>query len=76
MIVTFLRTTSTFGRLPWGPSDFSTRVIFGMRSAPSTTLPKTEWRSSSQGVSFSVMKNWLPLVLRPLFAIDSTPGPT
>jgi len=29
---------------------------------------------SNQGVDFRVMKNWLPLVLGPAFAIDTMPA--
>src|SRR3546814_831973 len=42
-------------------------------SRPSTTLPNTVCLPSSQSVLMWVMKNWLPLVLGPALAIDSTP---
>jgi hypothetical protein len=41
---------------------------------PSTTSPNTEWRLSRCGVGPSVMKNWLPFVFGPEFAIDRMPG--
>src|SRR6185295_18868964 len=51
-----------------------TAPIFLTMSMPSTTSPKTEWRLSRCGVGPSVMKNWLPLVFGPAFAIDSIPA--
>src|SRR3546814_883233 len=42
-------------------------------SRPSSTLPNTVCLPSSQSVLMWVMKNWLPLVLGPALAIDSTP---
>jgi hypothetical protein len=44
-------------------------------SIPSVTRPNTLCRSSRCGVGPNVMKNWLPFVPAPAFAIDSIPGP-
>lgn len=43
-------------------------------SIPSTTFPNTTCFPSSQLVLALVMKNWLPLVLGPAFAMESIPG--
>ena len=58
------RSRSPVGALP----------IFFTTSIPSTTSPKTVWRSSRCGVGASVMKNCPPLVFGPRFAIDRIPG--
>src|SRR5690606_6499183 len=42
-------------------------------SMPSVTLPNTVCLPSSQSVFTWVMKNWLPLVLGPALAMESTP---
>src|SRR5579883_281446 len=42
-------------------------------SWPLRTWPKTVCFPSSQSVTTWVMKNWLPLVFGPAFAIDSVP---
>lgn len=43
-------------------------------SIPSITFPNTTCFPSSQLVLALVIKNWLPLVLGPAFAIESIPG--
>lgn len=43
--------------------------------SPLFTLPKIVCFPSSQGVGARVMKNWLPFVLGPLFAILKMPAP-
>lgn len=48
------------------------QIIFTM---PLMTFPKTTWRPSNQGVCFTVMKNWDPLVSLPALAMDSHPAP-
>ena len=48
--------------------------IFDTTSIPLTTSPKTLCLLSSHDVSVSVMKNCPPLLLGPLFAIDSMPA--
>src|SRR5262245_21710357 len=70
-IVTLLMTTGVTGRScrPVGVAP-----IFFTTSSPSTTSPKTEWRLSRCGVGPSVMKNWLPLVFGPAFAMDRMPA--
>ena len=45
-------------------------------SWPSTTFPNTACLSLSHGVFTCVMKNWLPLVPGPAFAMLRTPGPS
>src|SRR3990167_4904079 len=47
--------------------------IFSTTSYPSTTSPKIVWRIVSHGVAAVVIKNWLPLVFGPAFAIASRP---
>ena len=41
---------------------------------PSAISPNTECLLSSHGVGTSVMKNWLPLLFGPEFAIDRIPS--
>ncbi|EMS62570.1 hypothetical protein CFC21_000100 [Triticum aestivum] len=75
-------TTFFFGRSPLSVSDDS--IVLTM-SMPSRTWPKTTCLPSSHGVckqgskqliTLTVqMKNWLPLVFGPAFAMLSTPGP-
>jgi len=43
---------------------------------PFDHAPKMACLPSSQGVAAKVMKNWLPLVLGPALAMDTTPGPS
>jgi hypothetical protein len=45
------------------PLRLPTASIARITSMPSTTLPNTTWRPSSQGVGATVMKNCEPLVL-------------
>lgn len=61
----------------WPPLDCST--LHGsctvVRSSYNDALgtvpfPKTTWRPSSHGVTTVVMKNWLPFVLGPAFAME------
>src|SRR5215813_12242194 len=47
--------------------------IFSTTSYPSTTSPNTVCLLSSQDVSATVIKNWLPLVFGPELAMDSIP---
>ena len=54
----------------WEPTD--SRAL--ATSTPSETLPKTTCLPSSQLVLAVVMKNWLPLVLGPAFAIEMQKG--
>ncbi len=55
--------------LMWSPC-----AILSTTSWPFVTWPKIVWWPLSHGVGTCVMKNWLPLVLGPLFAMAKTPG--
>ena len=57
------------------PDELPAASTFLTTSMPSRTRPKTTCLPSSHGVSAVVMKNWLPFVFGPAFAIDSVPGP-
>src|SRR5206468_12434238 len=50
-----------------------TLEIFSTTSYPSTTSPNTVCLLSSQDVSATVMKNWLPLVFGPELAMERIP---
>src|SRR6266567_4681458 len=66
--------TSSRGRSP-GP--VSRAEIASTTSMPEATRPKTVCLPSSHGHASAVtMKNWLPLVLGPAFAIASAPRTT
>ena len=43
--------------------------------AASRTLPNTQCLPSNHSHLLQVMKNWQPLVLGPLLAMDRSPGP-
>ena len=70
MVTLFITTGST------GLSRASVGVlpIFFTTSRPLVTLPNTVCLPSRCGVGARVMKNWLPLVLGPAFAMLSTPA--
>lgn len=69
-MVTLLISTLSFG-LPFlstsKPSNSSST------SSPPMTFPKTVFMPSRCGAGASVMKNWLPLELGPLFAMLTMP---
>ena len=46
-----------------------------MKRGAEADAPKMVCFPSSHGVGASVMKNWLPFVFGPLFAIDKMPAP-
>ncbi len=48
-------------------------AIMSTTSCPLMTFPKIACFPSSQGVGAKVMKNWLPPVFGPEFAIESIP---
>lgn len=64
--------TSSMGLSFWSVSTIPIRLI---TSIPRSTRPKMVCLPSSHWVGASVMKNWLPLVFGPLFAIDKIPAP-
>src|SRR5690242_21460641 len=67
-------TTGSFGR---SRASFGTREISSTTSIPSVTRPKTVCLPSSHGHASAVtMKNWLPFVFGPAFAIASAPRST
>lgn len=66
---------SLFGRYFLSTSTLSIFSIVPFSSAPSMTRPKTVFLPSRWGASLNVMKNWLPFVCGPLFAIDTIPRP-
>src|ERR1043166_7828400 len=70
-IFTWLIATGVFGR---SLRSRGTLEILFATSCPSTTSPKIVCRLSSHGVGATVIKNWLPLVFGPEFAIDNLPG--
>ena len=51
-----------------------TMEIASATSCPSVTLPKIVCPPARCGVGATVMKNWLPLVFHPAFAIAKMPG--
>ncbi|KAF2083792.1 hypothetical protein K490DRAFT_5301, partial [Saccharata proteae CBS 121410] len=53
----------------------ATLPIFCKTPKPLLTLPKMVCFPSSQGVGARVMKNWLPFVFGPLFAMLRIPAP-
>ena len=55
------------------PGATSTLEIISTTSSPLTTFPKTECLLSKWRVGASVIKNWLPFVAGPEFAIESIP---
>lgn len=71
VIVTFMISTFLNGR---SPLSVGTVPMMSTISMPFTTLPKTLCLPSSHVVSSAwTMKNWLPLVFGPAFAIEIWP---
>ena len=67
-------TTSSRGL---SPASRGSSEIVSTTSMPSVTRPKTVCLPSSHGAAFVVtMKNWLPFVFGPAFAIASAPRST
>ncbi len=63
--------------IPWTTSPSYTQDIFVSEGDVQTLilyLPKTTCFPSSQEVTTVVIKNWEPLVSRPEFAMERSPG--
>src|SRR4029078_13365439 len=58
-----------------GLSASAAAAIAGPASMPFVTWPNTEYAGASppSGMSFNTMKNWLPFVFAPAFAIATVP---